>query len=260
MIIKNKNILGSAISIIDDQVEITSKDLVLREKIESLLIVVDKANWEKKVYLKFIKQLAKCELMVFNDVYDEMINLLVLPLDEVEKRLIYLDSKLNLHLFDSKRCMKSVKEINPITNEIVMVQKLTFIPYEFSAADIILFFQKLNSKINQHSHIIINTYWEKIMVCKTADDQEAEIKLLIDLLSQRDSKLCAIIEKEYFSWINALSEDDCIYRYLNGKFSNVIDNNERELKVKLSNYKMKEIDVYRNEENKKILAKRAKLN
>lgn len=249
MIFDNKQNMGSVLSIQKEEIKIICKDEELKEKTENVLEAlkenVSSNNWSKKDYLTFLKHLYKLDTDTFNEAYSEIITLLNLPLEELEKRLRYLDTKLELQLFITERCTVPVVQISPLTGRQVTTQKVTFKPHEFEPTDIIYLFKKLNSKINSHNHIIIDTCKEKILKDKSFEEQELEIKMLLDLFISKDTEMHSMIEDKYLSWINSLPKEDSIYEYLLKKLPYIISQNERELRIKLINYKKKETDDYK---------------
>lgn len=257
MEIESKSFMGSIVSIgADGQVNYTGKDRELGDRFKKMLIVAEancfnkKSDWTQFDYLKFVKKLCKFEISTYNDTYDLMMSFLDMSLEDIKTRLTYLDSKLDLHLFDSERRTISVKSVDPFTGRKITTSKITFVEHEFSVEDIVSFLQSLNSKIKQHSYIILKNYESKADSSKSLDDKEADIKMLIDLLTKGEPKLCHIIEEKYFYWINSLPEDDMVYQYLKDRLADVINKNIRELKLKLCDYSIREVDIYKCNQSK----------
>lgn len=69
--------------------------------------------------------------------------------------------------------------------------------------------------------------------------------MLLDLFISKDTEMHSMIEDKYLSWINSLPKEDSIYEYLLKKLPYIISQNERELRIKLINYKKKETDDYK---------------
>lgn len=244
MILNNKKNMNSIISIQDDNINISNKSKELYEKVVKILAIartnISLGIWDRENFYKFFRQLTKMDITTFEDVYDEMLLLLNIPLSEVEKRLSYLDEKLNLRLFEAERKMSNVKEKNQKTGDITTIQKLVFVPHKFSAADIVLFFQRLTSEVNKSCCAILRSYQSKIDVFETLEEKELALQLFIDSLNEKDEFMCNIILKPYSEWISALPKDDSIYNYLISKKPYLISKNINNLKTKLSYYKQHE--------------------
>ena len=67
--------------------------------------------------------------------------------EEIKERLIYLDNKLGLQIFEDDRCVEQVPKGNAYTT------RISYKPHEFSTADIAILFQRLYSEINKHCGI-----------------------------------------------------------------------------------------------------------
>lgn len=249
MIWKQSKTMGKFLSFQKGILTLKCEDKEQKEKLEKLLSIINNhlntQEWSELDYYKFFKQFTKLEIDTFNNSYEEMLKIINLSLEEAKSRIIELNDKLELHLFDDEREYKPVKEkiiVNGQEKEVTRKQ-LTITPHEFTPADIVLLFKNLQSKIDSHSNNLFEAYKNKINSYKKIEDKEVEIQLLIDLLSDKDESITKITLTPYLDWFKDLSKDDSIYNYLMSKTSYVISQNNQKLRVRLLVNKKMEVPV-----------------
>lgn len=243
MIINNIKLMSTFISVKQGEINLHCKNVEMKEKIDNLLVICNSnlnKDWNKDDYLNFFRAFSKLDVDVFNDLYPEMKSVLEMTsLADIKNRLVDLDSKLELHVFDDERTFTSVNGH----------QVLSFKEHEFSTADIVLLFKRLNSKINQHCAGVKDFYKGIAANSESLNDKKKYTKELLDLLMERDTDIISIITSPYYDWINKLSNDDSIYYYLDAKVPHLIQLAQKFLSSELNEFEYQD-ELFRHKKDR----------
>lgn len=235
-------------------VNVSSKNTLLRDQVEELVDILNKKlitnselleadvvnynnnDWTDYDYSAFTKQLSSMIVPLFQMIYPSLLHYLQFSKNELEKELRELDKLLELHVFDDERICNYDYEIVKTEkgdDRRIKVPKYAFVPHVFNTADLLRFFQSLNSKVSSFDSIILKKY-DFSVDSELLDEQINEIKLLISLLESEDVGMISLIENSYIEWINNLPSQHIIHSYLKDMLPSIIESNKISLKCKLT--------------------------
>jgi len=240
---KARRFMGNYISVKKNKVSLHCDDTELNQKILKVLEVLENklnTEWSYEDYIAFFKSFSKVYEIAFKDGSEELIRLLELSEDDLKERLIYLDLKLDLNLFNKKRCF-SIKD-----NDI----KMTFKPGAFSTPDIIEFYKKLYSEITKRTSICRDIHKDIIDKCNDLDSKKHETLVLLELLEQKDSDIYNLFIMKYKEWVDRLPEEDPIHEYLARHQEYIIELVKKHLRIMINEYN-NQCEIYKHVREKK---------
>lgn len=225
--------------------EVSCTDEKLKQKIITLLNVIDSKinidkDWTISDYKKFRNKLAKMEVETFETTFDEILVFLNFTKEELENKLMDLDTKTGTNIFGNDRIIISV--INPETN--TSKQEYKMVPHCFEVDDLVSYLCNLISKINRYNNVVINHYHNKIKSTTDIDEEQQKLNLLIEMLENKEFSIIDIIKKEYLEWANLIYDDEIIGPLIKRMLEQIIRNNVKRLKQEVQRLEIEKKQPY----------------